>query len=80
MDERPSRAVSLILKEGQMLPDLSRAMPNIASLKQLVSGINFGSSSSASTGTVSAGHIANTRKGALHLSTRKLFYKGHREI
>ena len=28
---------------------------------QLVSGINFGSSSSASTGSVSAGHIANTR-------------------
>ena len=64
MDERPSRAVSLILREGQMLPDLSRAMPNISSLKQLVSGINFGSSSSASTGSVSACHIANSRKEA----------------
>ena len=66
MDERPGRAVSLILKEGQMLPDLSRAMPNIGSLKQLVSGINFGSSSSsaASTGSVSAGHIASSRKDA----------------
>ena len=64
MDERPSRAVSLILKEGQMLPDLQKAMPNIASLRQLVAGINFGSSSSASTGSVSAGHIAGSRRDA----------------
>jgi integrator complex subunit 1 len=64
LSQQPQRAVTLILNEGQMLPDLQRAMPNVQSLKQLVACVNFGSSSSSSSGTMGSSFIPQIKQNA----------------
>ncbi len=59
LEAEPLAAAEFIRKHGSNLPDMQRALPNLASLKALVTNLNLESSSSSSSTAAAAGSASS---------------------